>query len=365
MTARAAIQRVILTIVASMTVTTGVLAWGPYGHTEVGAIADALLKADHPRAAAQVRAILGDVTLAQAGPWGDCVRSVSDPADGFHYKPEEQYRPPCLVFEGGARQTSMENYVRNNWGTWPGCEKERDGCHSQFHFVNMALQRSNYRFGDVGTRDFDIVQTMNAAIAVLRTPDCSGPNPPATTEVHAPGNFHFTCSQALMMLVHLIGDLHQPLHVGSIYLDERGGRVDPDSSAAERDRALRSRITFNLGGNSLTWPNPTPDKKPLNLHSMWDGAPSIVRSDAVAAARRVRPTDGDMDGWVAEWANDTRSQAVRAFNGLTFGPKQGNTWRVNFDNREDYDRAREAIQREQIAKGGARLAQLLAAIWPD
>ena len=72
-----------------------------------------------------------------------------------------------------------------------------------------------------------------------------------------------------------------------------------------------------------------------------------------------------MDGWVEQWANDTREQAGHAFDGLTFGPRQGNSWRVNFDDRATYDRAREALQREQIAKAGARLAQLLAAIWPD
>jgi hypothetical protein len=346
-------------------VTTAAVAWGPPGHTEVGAVADELLKENHPRAAAQIRAILGDITLAQAGPWGDCVRSVTGPADGFHYTPAPDFRPPCLVFEGGARQASMESYVRNNWSTWDQCKNERDGCHSQYHFVNMALQRLRYHFGDVGTRPYDIVQTMKAAITVLQTPDCSGPQPPDTTEVHAPGNFHFTCSQALMMLVHLIGDLHQPLHVGSIYLDEQGGRVDPDSSTSERARALDSKVTFNFGGNSLTWPNPGPRGGILKLHSVWDGIPSIPLSDSVAAARQVTPTTGSMDGWVEQWANDTLIQSRHAFEGLTFGSKHGNTWRVNFGNQDDYDGARERIQREQIAKGGARLAQLLATIWPD
>ena len=89
-------------------------AWGPVGHSQVGAIGDALLKG-HPRAAAQVRAILGSVTLAQAGPWGDCIRSVTGPADGFRYQPLPQYRPPCLVFESPDMLASMIDYARNNW----------------------------------------------------------------------------------------------------------------------------------------------------------------------------------------------------------------------------------------------------------
>ena len=146
-------------------------AWGPVGHSEVGAIADELIKSH--RAADQVRTILGDVTLAQAGPWGDCIRSVTGPADGFRYQPEPQYRPPCRVFESPDFLASMIDYARNNW---TNCAYRRnDGCHTQYHFADLALQRTAYRFGDVGTSDYDIVHAMDAAIAVLRSRECSGP----------------------------------------------------------------------------------------------------------------------------------------------------------------------------------------------
>src|SRR4051812_14021566 len=104
MTAPRPIQRAFLAIFAMLGImASAASAWGPSGHKTVGAIADVLLKEDHPRAAAQVRAILGNITLEQAGPWGDCVRSVRGPSNDFHYAPEkEEYRIPCRAFESGA-----------------------------------------------------------------------------------------------------------------------------------------------------------------------------------------------------------------------------------------------------------------------
>jgi hypothetical protein len=345
---RQAFLRALYLLLTATVVATGgaVYAWNAPGHRDVGSVADRLIEGQ--RAERQVRAILGDVTLAQAGPWGDCVRSITGPDKGFQYKPEEQYRPPCRVFETPERMRQMESYVRTNWSN---CDYDgRDGCHTQYHFVNMALQGPGYRFGNVGTHKYDIIQAMNAAVAVLRTPACSRSRP-ATGRVRAPGVFRFTCPQALMMLVHLMGDLHQPLHVGSVYLDESGRLVDPDSSDAERVRATQTKVTFTFGGNSLAWSG-------RKLHSVWDDAP-----DGPFAARRVAVPSEPMSEWPRLWANDTLAEARLAYTGIHFDPKQGREWPVIFDD-PDYQSHREAMQRRQIEKGGARLALLLMAIWP-
>jgi hypothetical protein len=39
-------------------------------------------------------------------------------------------------------------------------------------------------------------------------------------------------------------------------------------------------------------------------------------------------------------------------------------WSVVFDDHDAYLRSMDAIKRKQLAKGGARLAELLNAIWP-
>lgn len=342
MIARGNLKRLLVIVgVAIACAASSAYAWGPTGHSEVGKIADDLLK-DHPKAAAQVRAILGDITLAQAGPWADCLRSVSGPP-GFAYSHSDIYGAPCVAFEGDALKGQMEDYVRRNWSNCP--YRGPGGCHTQYHFLDIALQRQRYAPGLVGTNDYDIVRAMNAAIIVLR----GG---------RSPAPFNFTRRDALMMLTHLIGDLHQPLHVGSIYLDEDGRMVDPDSSPAERRRA--DGPTLTAGGNFLVWTEP---RREANLHSAWDG---VAANDySLDYARTIAPTSGRVDTWVATWATDTLVQARGAFAGLTFSRKQGIRWPLTFTNRARYDADRAAVQRLQIEKAGARLAQVLVAIWPD
>ena len=46
--------------------------------------------------------------------------------------------------------------------------------------------------------------------------------------------FSLNCTEALMMLVRFVGDLHQPTHIGGVHVDANGHVVDPVSSADER-----------------------------------------------------------------------------------------------------------------------------------
>ena len=70
----------------------------------------------------------------------------------------------------------------------------------------------------MGTNEHDLVGAVTAAIAVLRDMTPSGPFSIADKK------------EALFLLAHFLGDLHQPLHVGAVYLDEHGRLVDPDAS---------------------------------------------------------------------------------------------------------------------------------------
>jgi hypothetical protein len=317
-------------------------AWGPTGHREVGSLADRLLRR-HPNAAAQVRAILGPVTLADSGPWGDCIRSVSGPDGGFHYTHSLTYGAPCVVFETPELQGQMEDYVRHNWSNC--AYRGNDGCHTQYHFVDLALQRSAYAPGLVGTYDYDVVHGIDAAVAVLRGQP-------------SPAPFDFTKRSALMMLVHFLGDIHQPLHVGSIYLDQDGHQVDPDSSPFERERA--ETVTSTFGGNSLTW---FVGKDSKNLHSTWDDVD--IGDYSLADARKVPATPGAPDGWATTWATESLDQSRGVFKGLGFGARAGRYWPVTFTSASAYQAARKKTQRRQIEKAGARLTQLLLVIWPD
>lgn len=317
------------------------VAWGARGHYEVGAVADRILR-DHPRARQAVRELIG-MRLAQAGPWADCVRAVSRSGSSFRYTSSDRWE--CQDFQNPEGIAFMEDYVRRNWSTCP--QPRNAGCHTQYHFIDLALERDGHAEGLVGTFDYDIVRALNAAITVLQG------NP-------SPAPFNFTRRDALILLAHFVGDLHQPLHVGSVYLDDAGTRVDPDSSEAERARV---DDTSTHGGNALVWPDPENSERTFNLHSMWDS----VRTGnySLADARQTPATAGPVGSWAAQWATESLLAARQAFDGITFADRPGHEWLVTFANRAAYDTSREILQRQRIERAGARLAAVLVAIWPD
>ncbi len=325
------------------------LAWAYHGHEIIGSIADHLLDEN---ARQHVHDILG-FDLKTAGPWADCARSVMRLPDGtFKYAPSEQkYRIPCPLFETPAEMARMEDYISRNWSN---CFYEANhGCDEAYHFADVAIQHDGYSRSYVGTSDHDIVSTIDAAIMVLQ--DEPAPLPFSIRDK----------KEALFLLAHFIGDLHQPLHVGAIYLDPSGKRVNPDQDGL--DPAIET-----AGANFIIDPdgrdqdgNPNP-----NLHYEWDELPDGLGEDAspelLAKARAVMPTPGPLENFAAIWASDTVMASHVAFGGLKFIGTGPGKWNVQFVDRKAYwARMKSDVMPDQLAKGGARLAQLLNAIWPS
>jgi hypothetical protein len=340
---------------------TDALAWGFQGHRVVGSIADQLLK---PAARSQVQQILNesdsrDIDLRKAAPWPDCVKSVVRRDDGrFHYEVDPdhlEFEVPCTPFNSARERARMVDYAARNWST---CSYTPDGfergCHNTFHFEDVAIQRSYFDRNEQGTNPHDLVAAIGAAIAVL-----SGkPIPPP---------FPFSIKdkkEALLLLAHLIGDLHQPLHVGSVYLDSNGKLVDPDiAHKVDLD-------TETIGGNAIQDGIAIPVQA-INLHHEWDDIPTdlgdAATSELLDAAKSVPASQGSLESWPTTWATDSLTVAHEAFKGLSFKPTPPPAkfkWTVTFDNHIDYLQAADAIKRKQLAKGGARLAEILNAIWP-
>ena len=327
-------------LVVAASLATNAQAWGPTGHSDVGAIADRMLKT-HPQAASQVRSILGNLRLSQAGAWADCIGNVNPPNMGFRYARSARFGAACRPFESVAGIAEMEDYAHRNW---TNCSNIASDCHAQYHYVSLAVQRGAYQDGAIGTSDHDVVKAINAAVTVLR-----GGQPPPP--------FNFTRREALLLLVHLVGDVHQPLRVGQLYLNESGSREDPESSTIAR---LRAMFTSTQNGSLLIWGDP---QRPSDLLSLWDG---ITAGDySFAAAGRVPRTTGPVDSWAAQWTTESLNRSRAAFEGLSFGPNLGSRWEVTFRNESEYQGTRRQVQRRQIERAGARLAQLLVAIWPD
>ena len=140
--------------------------------------------------------------------------------------------------------------------------------------------------------------------------------------------------EALAFLVHFVGDIHQPLHAG--------------------DRADR-------GGNDL---KATYGVMPgYNLHSVWDGlladralsgAPIIVR--VFSPAEKAAIVQGNVRMWSEEnWAVSKNIAYPRAMDGDACGAKPSAP--VSIDE-ADVAASRAAL-RQQVERGGIRLARLL------
>jgi hypothetical protein len=318
-------------------------AWGPAGHASVGMLAEQGLAGS--RAEREVRSRLGGVSLAEAGQWADCIKAVRWVGDRLQYTEPGRF-VECKPFESPAEQAAAVAFAAANWDRCGGGADE--ACHRRYHYTDVAVQQSAYAPGLAGTRPDDVVAAVGACIAQLQG-----------RPVPAPFRFS-NDTEALRLLVHLVGDLHQPLHVGAVYLDERGGLIDPDHQAHDRRHDT-------VGGNRL-------EDAGQNLHRRWDEVPATLGPqtlgrNALAEVRRVPPSPGPLADWPRVWASDTLHAARRAYAGLRYGPAQGQPrqWPVLNASASDAERSaaeREALQRQQLLKAGARLAQLLQALWP-
>ena len=319
-------------------------AWGPDGHHTVGAIADRLIAGTN--AQAQVKALLGSLTLEQAAVWADCAKGV-DPSKNFAYTSPGKY-PECAIYETPDGEAEMIDFVRRNDTNCPRVPGD-ESCHEQYHFSDEAVQRKRYRLGDVGTRDFDVVAAVSATIHVLQ----GDPAP-------APFNIKDK-REALLLLAHYAGDIHQPLHVGAVYLDAAGDVVDPAQGTFDP-------ATATQGGNEITTIHVATNRQSENFHATWDDIPEALQSSHIdaawlALARKVPPSRGPIQGWSTIWASGTLTQARAAVDGLTFGPQVKGLWTVPLTGR--YDDAMAPIKKRQLTEAGARLAQTLEAIWPQ
>lgn len=131
--------------------------------------------------------------------------------------------------------------------------------------------------------------------------------------------------EALWFLIHFIGDLHQPLHVG-------------------REE--------NLGGNKI---NVTWFDKPTNLHSVWDNA--LVENQQYSYTEYARALDIanplEVKAWqhasLEEWFYDSYILANKIYESV---PADGKlSYKYNYIFKKDLDM--------QLLKGGVRLAHLL------
>jgi hypothetical protein len=273
-------------------------AWGPTGHRVVAEIAQRHLT---PAAQAKVSSLLGGRTLADVANWPDELRS----------------------------ETRFDKYKPLHFATVPnGVASYRDSTKAPCGDIVAAID-ALIAFLRTGSRE-----ALFSVKALSDKSDGTGKgacNPRETEPI--------TPDTALRFLVHLMGDLHQPLHVGGT----------------------------DLGGNAVSvyWL----DRWKTNLHSVWDDEMvDFERLDYKEYARFLdRASEADAARWLTGNTISYADEAIAMRSQLYVFPDNSAPVPAGKDavNKVSYKYvgAQRDRMREQLLKGGLRLAGVLNAIF--
>jgi len=235
--------------------------WGVLGHRIVGQIAESDLT---PKARIEIRKILGTESIAMASNWADFLKSDSD----FQYI----YNWHFIDLDSGLTKVQLHNYLETDTAT-------------------------------------DLFTKTNFLIRELKNKQLSMDKK----------------RMYLKLLIHFIGDIHQPFHVGR-----------------HKD----------LGGNKikLTW-----FSSPTNLHAVWDeqliNFQQLSYTEYTTAINHA--TEKQRVAWqkqpVSEWIIESYQIAERLYSKIAQDQKL--SYRYNYDNIQ--------ILNERLLKAGVRLAGVL------
>ncbi|HEY5227437.1 MAG TPA: S1/P1 nuclease [Opitutaceae bacterium] len=300
--------------------------WWSEGHQALALEATQELS---PSARAHVVKILGSDNLESIAIWMDDLRQVA-----YHAGPLGQ-DPEALKFHA--------EFPKNQ----------------EWHYADMPLGTQVYKLDDPLANPDDVVHSIELAVAVLE-----GGGDPRITKL-----------QALRMLVHFVGDEHQPLHVGNGFIaTDASGKVsivtDPEAAVG---------LPNDKGGNDLFFGPGKSDE----LHAYWDGTlidkiagskdpaviAALIEKDAAAKGDTWKDT-GDYHHWPEAWATESLAAARIAYTGLVVGPatlnEKGKIKRIAITLPPHYDEVCGPVAEERLAKAGYHLAEILNAIqWSD
>jgi hypothetical protein len=222
----------------------------------------------------------------------------------------------------------------------------------RWHFVNLPLGASSYAASQRFTHGDQIVEAIEHCIKVLESPE------PLAGEPSRP--------QALRLLVHLVGDIHQPLHCATGYYQLRA----PGSIQLIKDPESAFGLPNDRGGNDLYC---SPMEK---LHSFWDSF--LVERIANSPDYRVlaahlkkncssylpEVTPSDYHRWPEIWVIESVGVAANsAYAGIEFGPNvasiEHRPLRIAITLPPRYEEKNAMVAAEQLVKAAGRLAQLL------
>jgi len=301
-------------------------AWGAEGHRAIGTLAQELISSETQVKVQQLLDECGDKDLAGASTWADEVRANA------HLD-----RP---------RPNDAEAFNRQfpNNASW--------------HFVNLPLGTTTF----VAAERFihgknNVIDAIERCIAVL--------------EARETVSGEVSRTQALRLLVHFVGDIHQPLHCGTGFY--RLSETEPPVLVTDPEEAVG--LPNDRGGNDLFY---GPKQE---LHALWDiglvaditdtfdfrSLAAVLRQESL---HRTWPaTPGDYHHWAETWALESVKVANSAYAGIRFNSfetmGEPNSLWISITAPPDYEEKNTPVAAEQLTKAAVRLAQLLDRLrWP-
>jgi hypothetical protein len=323
---RSPVRRILASTILALAAAAPAFPWAKEGHEAMAMAAQRNLSDE---ARSHVVKILGSDDLASIAVWMDDVRSA-------------YFRQGPLADDPEALKFNAEFPHNGEW-----------------HYVDMPLGTKAYALDAPTASPHDVVHMAEEAVRVLE----------------GGGDKRITQLEALRMLVHFVGDMHQPLHVGNGFFAIGANGV----ATLVTDPAAVATLPNDKGGNALFFGPGRYDE----LHAYWDAdlvqkmastkdaavlAPVLERQ--IAAQGASWKSAGDYHHWPEQWATESVEAARTAYAGLEYGevtpdPK-GGFRKIQIKFPANYDQVCIPLAQERLAKSGYHLAEILNAIkWAD
>ena len=319
------IARYVVFAVAALTLAASASGFGIQGHK---AIAEAARMSQTLSAQSRdaIRQIIGNDDLAAIATWADQVRDVMRDAG------------PLVQDKNSLAYKEAARFIKD----FPD--------NPSWHFVNLPLGSATYDANGPFAGKGDIVHKINDCVAILEGQASK-----------------MTRAQALRFLVHLVGDIHQPLHVGIGFY-----RVDKKGQSpllVRNPHEVTSAMRNDRGGNLLFYTDEN------ELHGYWDtvlvsqiAGPNYVDlakflSGVVGKNSPSWESKGDYRQWAEQWATESAKEANNAydtrikFGAVTYEDKKLKSIRIELPG--DYQATQLDRETAQLAKAALHLVQLL------
>lgn len=295
-----------------------ICAYEQEGHQTVGAIAD--IKLRNTAVYQSATGLLHGITFERASILPDQIKAW------------DRKKLQTVADISGATWNNIPTPIKQQlldfWKANPAASKKvHPPSHHIFHYTDVSIDGPlSYADAKAGVNEFDIAHMIPYSVAVLKG------------SVAETNDLHITKAVALILLIHYVGDLHQPLHVGAAYFNSKAQRRAPKNDADANARA-------DTGGGSIYFPlsllqDPIDEKqKPSwNLHHFWDdtavqNAYALILPPGVKAKDKPRraaeelakvvgstwtPGSADMQKWTVKQIDRILPEAKEAHDRLRF-----------------------------------------------